>query len=58
MQSLTNIHALIIDMDGVLWKGNQALPGLIEFFQLLRSKKIAFILATNNASLTQDQYIA
>ncbi len=58
MQPLTNIHALIIDMDGVLWKGNQALPGLIDFFQLLRQQNLAFILATNNASLTQDQYIA
>lgn len=58
MQAFTNIEALIIDMDGVLWKGNQALPGLIEFFQLLRKQNLAFILATNNASLTQSQYIS
>jgi 4-nitrophenyl phosphatase len=58
MPPLTNVHALIIDMDGVLWEGNQAFPGLIEFFQLLRTKKLAFVLATNNASLTQNQYIA
>jgi len=57
MQSFTNIHALIIDMDGVLWEGTKALPGLKEFFELLRLQKLPFILATNNASLTQDQYI-
>ncbi|MCK5120948.1 MAG: HAD-IIA family hydrolase [Methylococcales bacterium] len=57
MQPLSNIHALIIDMDGVLWKGSQALPGLTDFFQALRDLKIPFLLATNNASLTQDQYI-
>lgn len=57
MQALTDIQALIIDMDGVLWEGNQALPGLKDFFELLREQKLAFILATNNASLTQDQYI-
>ena len=58
MQSLTDIHALIIDMDGVLWEGNQALPGLIEFFQQLRKQQLPFILATNNASLTQEQYVS
>jgi 4-nitrophenyl phosphatase len=58
MQALTNIKALIIDMDGVLWEGNQALPGLTDFFKFLRKKNLAFILATNNASLTQTQYIA
>ena len=58
MPTLTNIQALIIDMDGVLWEGNRALPGLLDFFSLLREQKLAFILATNNASLTQDQYIS
>jgi len=58
MPPITNIQALIIDMDGVLWEGNRALPGLEDFFNLLRDQQLAFILATNNASLTQDQYIA
>jgi len=57
MQPFTNIQALIIDMDGVLWEGTKALPGLIDFFKVLRKKQLPFILATNNASLTQDQYI-
>lgn len=57
MQSFTNIKALIIDMDGVLWHGNKALPGLESFFQLLRKRQLPFILATNNASLTQNQYL-
>lgn len=58
MESFTDIRALIIDMDGVLWHGNQAMPGLIDFFHTLREQQIRFILATNNASLTQDQYVA
>lgn len=57
MQNFTNIRALIIDMDGVLWHGDQALPGLKEFFQLLRDKQLPFILATNNAGMTQDEYV-
>lgn len=55
--SLSDVGGLIIDMDGVLWHGKQALPGLQPFFDLLREKKLPFILATNNASLTQQQYI-
>lgn len=54
---LDNVAGLIIDMDGVLWHGNKAMPGLGDFFQLLRTKKLPFVLATNNASLTQQQYI-
>lgn len=57
MTPFTNIRALIIDMDGVLWHGNKAIPGLTEFFQTLRDLNLRFILATNNASLTPQQYI-
>jgi 4-nitrophenyl phosphatase len=45
-------------MDGVLWHGETALPGLVPFFQLLRDQQIRFVLATNNASQTPDQYVA
>ncbi|RLA22765.1 MAG: haloacid dehalogenase, partial [Gammaproteobacteria bacterium] len=53
----TDIHALIIDMDGVLWHGEQAIAGLNDFFQVLREQEIPFVLATNNASHTNEQYI-
>lgn len=54
----SNIRGLIIDMDGVLWHGDQAQPGLVEFFEALRALNIPFVLATNNASLTPDQYVS
>lgn len=54
---LKGISGLIIDMDGVLWQGKKALPGLEEFFVLLREREIRFVLATNNASLTQQEYV-
>ena len=57
MESFKNIRALIIDMDGVLWHGTQAMPGLVEFFQTLNDLDIRYILATNNASLTPEQYV-
>jgi len=57
MDSFTNIKALIIDMDGVLWHGDQPLPGLVDFFQTIRERQLPFILATNNARLTPKEYI-
>lgn len=56
-QTISDIGGLIIDMDGVLWHGNQPLPGLNELFTTLRELQLPFVLATNNASLTQQQYI-
>lgn len=57
MDPFTNIKALIIDMDGVLWHGDQPLPGLSDFFQTIRELQLPFILATNNARLTPVEYI-
>lgn len=54
----SNIRGLIIDMDGVLWHGDLAQPGLVEFFQALRTLNLPFVLATNNASLTAEQYVS
>jgi 4-nitrophenyl phosphatase len=58
MQAFTDIRGLIIDMDGVLWHGDQPQAGLTNFFQTLRTLHIPFVLATNNASLTGVQYVA
>ena len=44
------------DMDGVLWRGDRAMPGLIEFFSFMRERNIRFVLATNNATRTAAQY--
>lgn len=57
MQQIDDVGALIIDMDGVLWHGKKPVAGLVEFFNTLRELSLPFILATNNASLTQQQYI-
>jgi 4-nitrophenyl phosphatase len=43
-------------MDGVLWHGETAVPGLPAFFDTLRQLGIGFVLATNNATRTVAQY--
>jgi 4-nitrophenyl phosphatase len=53
---LRPIRHLLIDMDGVLWRGEAPLPGLSDFFAFLQREGIDYTLATNNASRTPDQY--
>ncbi len=58
MESIHDLRAFIIDMDGVLWEGDRPMPGLADFFQTLRERRIKFVLATNNASKTPEQYVS
>ena len=50
------IRNLIIDMDGVLWRGEKALPGLVQFFEALQAKQINYVMATNNGTKTAVMY--
>lgn len=54
MQS--KIKHLILDMDGVLWHGETPVPGLVDFFNTLDQLNIAYVMATNNATRTAEQY--
>lgn len=56
MTTLENITHLIIDMDGVLWRGDQPMPRLQEFIAFLRERGIRFTLATNNSTRTSQEY--
>ena len=57
MSLLSNITHLIIDMDGVLYLGDQPMPRLGEFFAFLRQRPIPFILATNNSTRSPQEYV-
>jgi 4-nitrophenyl phosphatase len=57
MQTLATTTHLIIDMDGVLYLGDQPMRGLREFFAFLRERNIRFILATNNSTRTPQAYV-
>lgn len=55
--SLSDIQAFAIDADGVLWHGETALPGFVEFFAFLRQNDIPFAIVTNNATKTQQNMV-
>ncbi len=50
--------AHLIDMDGVLITGNQAIPGAAEFLNRLRAAGAPFMLLTNNSRLTPHDHHA
>ena len=53
----TNIKALIIDMDGVLWRGDAPIGDLPATFDRIRERGLKFVFATNNGTRTSEQYI-
>ncbi|OGO17926.1 MAG: hypothetical protein A2Z14_03065 [Chloroflexi bacterium RBG_16_48_8] len=52
MKELHSLQGLIIDLDGVIWRGEKLLTGVLPFFNELHSRSIPYIFATNNATTT------
>lgn len=57
IDALLRLKHLVIDMDGVLYRGTRALPGTSDFIEFLRQRGITFVLATNNSTQTPLQYV-
>jgi 4-nitrophenyl phosphatase len=53
-----NIKALILDMDGVVWRGDAPIGDLAAIFQRIRQRGLKFVFATNNSTRTSEQYVA
>lgn len=56
--NLSAIRAVLLDMDGVLWRGPETIPGAAEFIAFLNARHIPFGLATNNSSRDVDEYVS
>ncbi|MEO8356927.1 MAG: HAD-IIA family hydrolase, partial [Chloroflexota bacterium] len=54
----TTIKALIIDMDGVIWKSDAPIGDLAATFTRIRERGLTFVFATNNSTKTSEQYVA
>ena len=55
--NLSYIKALILDMDGVLWRENTPIGDLPAIFARIRERGLKVALATNNATRTVDEYL-
>lgn len=56
LQRLREAKAWIFDMDGVLYRGSEALPGVRELLDALTLRERQVMLATNNSMSTPQAY--
>jgi 4-nitrophenyl phosphatase len=57
MLDFNAIRAVVSDMDGVLWRGPETLPGVPAFFHFLGEHTIPYALATNNSTKSVQEYV-
>ena len=48
----------VLDLDGVVWLGDQPIPGSAEAVARLRANGTRVVLVTNNSALTTGEYLA
>jgi 4-nitrophenyl phosphatase len=53
-----SIRACALDLDGVVWREDEKLPAVPEFFAFLRAQGIPYAFITNNSTRTPTQYLA
>ncbi|MBK8033761.1 MAG: HAD-IIA family hydrolase [Chloroflexi bacterium] len=54
---MTEIHGVVMDMDGVVWRGDELLPGAIALFDKLKARGLPFAAATNNSAKSPTDYV-
>jgi 4-nitrophenyl phosphatase len=52
----SNVKAMILDMDGVVWKADAPIGDLVSTFQTIRRRGLKFVFATNNGTRTPEEY--
>jgi 4-nitrophenyl phosphatase len=55
MKRVDKIRAILIDLDGVIYRGNELLPGAINLFDWVESINLNYVLITNNSTKTPGQ---
>jgi 4-nitrophenyl phosphatase len=53
----THIKAIILDMDGVIWRADAPIGDLAEIFARIEARGLKYVFATNNGTKTPDQYV-
>lgn len=51
-------HGFLIDMDGVIYRGREPIPGADRFVERLRALEIPFLFLTNNSQRTRRDVVA
>jgi 4-nitrophenyl phosphatase len=53
----SHIQALILDMDGVIWRADAPIGNLAEIFARIEARGLKYVFATNNGTKTPEQYV-
>lgn len=55
-QLLDSVDSVLFDCDGVIWRGEQAIPGAAQVINLLKENGKRVFFVTNNSSKTRQMY--
>ncbi|MHA2500535.1 MAG: HAD-IIA family hydrolase, partial [Candidatus Hodarchaeales archaeon] len=55
---LRNMKLFLFDLDGVIWRGQELIPGAHQVLKTLASHNKLIAYVTNNSTKTKEQYIA
>lgn len=58
MIDLSQYTTILLDMDGVIYRGPQPLPGVNDLLALCAARGITYACVTNNSTMTPQQYEA
>ncbi len=58
MLDLAPFNTILLDMDGVIYRGPQPLPGVNDLLALCAARGIGYACVTNNSTMTPQQYEA
>lgn len=58
LDRLRAAKGFVFDMDGVLYRGDHQLPGVVDLINALVIRDIPYMLATNNSMATPAMYVA
>jgi 4-nitrophenyl phosphatase len=53
----SHIKALILDMDGVIWRSDTPIGDLPAIFKRIEERGLKYVFATNNGTKTPEQYV-
>jgi 4-nitrophenyl phosphatase len=56
--NLAKLKTVLMDGDGVIWRGNEAVPGALAFLDLLQQRGMDWALLTNNNTRTVADFVA
>lgn len=55
---LAGVDGIVCDLDGVLYRGNEPIPGAAEAVASWRRRGVGIVFCTNNSGWTVEQYVA